>query len=491
MILRISRTVGGMSLSGLEGLDRFLQWDLVTLNPWGTPVWAAVGARLLPDQGEIWTSTTVGFTSKVRNLTVHPRVAMMRWSAAGDQVVIRGEATVHSGDGTENLAQLFRLMGGPGAQREFFGISSEHPFWRRLYGEYWRRVLIRVRIVEVWRPASGRGWDRHRVGRFTLPRERRPPSPIGPPRRRTYSGRLQLSGLQMLADGMPSALAVLDRPSRAPLALPVQARLRHGGVEVMAPEELGSGAERRASLVTRVVDDSYEMARMVGWIGSVEGGEGWRRFSPRSVYGFVKPPGVVPDVAAGLVAALAAAGDRSEVSRPRVRSSARQAAGETVPTLELPPSVWAALQRLFALAAADAPWLSAAAALARVPGERFQLALLAQRATMERDFAHSLLVRGHRPLATRGLVGAARSARLPIGRAVVEARRRERVRQLAADGLRQTLPAELTFGLPRTPPGDAGISPDPGSLTGAMALSFAESAVAVVDRLLPRIPPWR
>jgi hypothetical protein len=480
-----------MLLSGLEGLDRFLQWDLVTLNPWGTPVWAAVGARLLPDQGEIWTSTTVGFTSKVRNLTVHPRVAMMRWSAGGDPVVIRGEATVHSGDGTENLAQLFRLMGGPGAQREFFGISSEHPFWRRLYGEYWRRVLIRVRIVEVWSQAAGEGWAKHRVGRFTLPRERRPPSPIGAPRRRTHSGRLQLSGLQMLADGMPSALAVLDRPSRAPLALPVQARLRDGGVEVMAPEELGSGAERRASLVTRVVDDSYEMARMVGWIGAVEGGEGWRRFSPRSVYGFVKPPGVVPDVAAGLVAALAAAGDRSEVSRPRVRSSARQAAGETVPTLRLSPSAWSALERLFALAAADAPWLSAAAALARVPGERFQLALLAQRATMERDFAHSLLVRGHRPLAAVGLVGAARAARPTMRRALVEALRRERVREIVSDGLLQGLPSELTFGFPRRPPGDAGSAPAPGSLSGAVALSVAESAVAVMDRLLPWLPLWR
>jgi hypothetical protein len=262
-------------------------------------------------------------------------------------------------------------------------------------------------------------------------------------------------------------------------------------VEVLVPEELGSGAERRASLVTRVVDDSYEMARMVGWIGAVEGGEGWRRFSPRSVYGFVKPPGVVPDVAAGLVAALAAAGDRSEVSRPRVRSSARQAAGETVPTLRLPPSVWSALERLFALAAADAPWLSAAAALARVPGERVQLALLAQRATMERDFAHSLLVRGHRPLAARGLVGAASSARLSMGRAMVDARPRERVRQLVIDRPHQTLPPELTFGLPRTPPGETGIAPDPGSLAGALALSVAESAVAVVDRLLPRLPLWR
>ncbi|MDA8393725.1 MAG: pyridoxamine 5'-phosphate oxidase family protein [Candidatus Dormibacteraeota bacterium] len=480
-----------MLLSRLEGLDRFLQWDLVTLNPWGTPVWAAVGARLLPDQGEIWTSTTVGFTSKVRNLGVHPRVAMMRWSAGGDPVVIRGEATVHSGDGTQNLAQLFRLMGGPGAQREFFGISSEHPFWRRLYGEYWRRVLIRVRIVEIWSPAGGQEWTRHRVGRFSLPRERRPPSPIGPPRRRPYSGRLQLSGLQMLADGMPSALALLDRPSRAPLALPVRVRLQHGGVEVMVPKELGSRAERRASLVTRVVDDSYEMARMVGWIGAVDGGEGWRRFNPRSVYGFVKPPGVVPDVAAGLVAALAAAGDRSEVSRPRVRSSARQAGGEMVPPLRLPPAIWTALDRLFSAAAADAPWLSAAAALARSPEERFQLALLAQRATMERDFAHSLLVRGHRPLAVLGLAGAARSVRTTGRQPLVHARRLERARELLTDELRRTLPADLTFGLPRTPPGEAGIAPDPGSLTGALALSLAESAVAVVDRLLPRLPLWR
>ncbi|MGA9775949.1 MAG: pyridoxamine 5'-phosphate oxidase family protein, partial [Candidatus Dormiibacterota bacterium] len=152
-----------MRLNGLDHLDRFLQWDLVTLNPWRTPVWAAVGARLLPETAEIWTSTTVGFTSKVRNLTVHPRVAIMRWAPPEPAVVIRGEASVVSGDGTENLAHLFRLMGGPGAQREFFGVSSEHPLWRRLYGEYWRRVLIRIRVVEVWREGE-EGWISTRHG---------------------------------------------------------------------------------------------------------------------------------------------------------------------------------------------------------------------------------------------------------------------------------------------------------------------------------------
>jgi hypothetical protein len=433
----------------------------------------------------------VGFTSKVRNLSVHPRVAMMRWSAAGDPVVVRGEATVLSGDGTQNLAQLFRLMGGPGAQREFFGISSEHPFWRRLYGEYWRRVLIRVRIVEVWSASGGQDWTRRRVGRFSLPKERRPAVPVGPPRRRAPSGRLQLPGLQMLADGMPAALAVLDRSSQAPLALPVRARLSHGEVELEVPAALGSGSERRASLVTRVVDDSYEMARMVGWIGTVKGGEGWRGFVPRSVYGFVKPPGVVPDVAAGLAAALAAAGDRSEVTRPRVRSSARQAGGETVQPLRLPPADWALVERLFAAAAADAPWLSAAALLARPTDQRIQLALLAQRATMERDFAHSLLVRGHRSPAARGLVDVARSVRPTVRQPMADAHRRESERERLREELRSRLPAELTFGLPQNPPGEAIPSLDPGSLTGAAALSLAESAVAVVDRLLLRLPPWR
>ena len=43
----------------LARLDRFLQWDLATVNPWGVPVLAATGARLLPASGEIWTSTLV------------------------------------------------------------------------------------------------------------------------------------------------------------------------------------------------------------------------------------------------------------------------------------------------------------------------------------------------------------------------------------------------------------------------------------------------
>jgi hypothetical protein len=74
---------------------------------------------------------------------------------------------------------------------------------------------------------------------------------------------------------------------------------------------------------------------------------------------------------------------------------------------------------------------------------------------------------------------------------MVEALRRERVRKIVADELLRALPLELTFGLPRRPPGDAGSAPATGSLTGAVALSVAESAVAVVDRLLPWLPLWR
>ncbi len=475
-----------MRLNGLDQLDRFLQWDLVTLNPWRTPVWAAVGARLLPDTAEIWTSTTVGFTSKVRNLTIHPRVAIMRWAPPEPAVVIRGEASVVSGDGTENLAQLFRLMGGPGAQREFFGVSSEHPLWRRLYGEYWRRVLIRIRVVEVWRQGE-EGWLSTRHGPFHGPRERPAPTPVGPPSRRAASGRLETPGLQMVADGMPAALAVFDPRSGAPLALPTEARLVAGRIEVRPPASIPTRLHRRSSLVVRVVDDSYEMARMVGWIGTLEPGSGWRQFLPRSVYGFVKPPGLVPDVAAGLAAAVAAAGDRSEVSRPRVRHSAQLAGGKTVPRLRLSARAWAALERLFSEAAAAAPMLSAAAAISPDPAARAQLALLAQRATMERDFAHSLLLRGHRPVPPLRLAGIALAARPRGTRALAEALRRDRDRERWRAQLRSELPPLLTFGLPAREASDNAAAPESRSLVGAAALSAAESVVAVADRLLARL----
>lgn len=472
-----------MGLDGLERLDRFLQWDLVTLNPWGAPIWAAVGARLLPGSGELWTSTTVGFTSKVRNLSVHPRVAMMRWVPGEPAVVIRGEAEVVSGDGTENLAQLFKLMGGPGAQREFFGVSSQHPLWRRLYGDYWRRVLIRVRVAELWTDSEG-GWNRCALRPLRGARRRPGPAPLGPPSRRAPSPRLQLAGLQMLADGMPTALAVKDPTAGAPLAFPCLARLRDGQIELRPGGPIPQGRHRHASLVTRVVDDSYEMARMVGWIGTLEAGDGWRRFAPRSPYGFVKPPGLVPDLAAGLAAAVAASSDRSEVSRPRVRISAELAGGRQVPPLELPEGAWVALERLFGEAAADAPVMAAAAAVSRDRRSRAHLALLAQRATMERDFAHSLLVRGHRPVPVVRLAEVLLAARPRASSAAAEATRRDRGRERWRRQLRRLLPGEMGFGLPVAPPARPGAAPEPSALLAAAALSAAESAAALADRLL-------
>lgn len=468
----------------LEQLDRFLQWDLVTLNPWGTPIWAAVGARLIPSQGVLWTSTTSGFAAKVRNLRLHPRVALLRWAPPEPAVMIRGEATVEEADGTENLTRLFRLMGGAGAQREFFGVSAEHPLWRRLYAAYWRRILIRVRVVEVWQEGES-GWARELTGSFQAPAES--PVEAGPrrPRRRPSNGMLAMAGRQMLLDGLPAAIAVSDPTAGAPMALPVLAR-DSAGLELLVPDAISPERQRASSLVVRVVDDSYEMARMVGWIGALDEGQGWRQFHPRSVYGFVKPPGLVPDLAAGLAAALAAAREGSGVSRPEVKRSARQAGGSPAPALLLPEAAWRALREMFAAAAADAPVLAGTAALTLDPRDRARLSVLAQRAALDRDFAHGLLLRGGRRVDAPTIARAAVRGR-PRGLDLLgDARRRDQRRRRLRAELRRLLPAEMSFGIGGT--GGAGSGPPPGTrqLLGAALMSVAESTVAALDRALAR-----
>ncbi|MGC1194510.1 MAG: pyridoxamine 5'-phosphate oxidase family protein, partial [Candidatus Dormiibacterota bacterium] len=141
-----------------SGLDRFLQWDLVTVTPWGAPSISPVGARLVPEEATVWTSTTVGYAAKLRNIRAHPRVALMRANAEEPPVLVRGEARVVGGDGTLNLAQLFRLMGGAGGVRRFFATSATDPFWSRLYSSYWHRFLIAVRIVEI-STMGPNGWE--------------------------------------------------------------------------------------------------------------------------------------------------------------------------------------------------------------------------------------------------------------------------------------------------------------------------------------------
>jgi hypothetical protein len=113
---RISRRVGVVpevkprAAELLAQLDRFLQWDLVTVTPWGAPSISPVGARVVPDEATIWTSTTVGYAAKLRNIRAQPRVALLRAHPDEPPMLLRGEARIVGGDGTANLAQLFRLM---------------------------------------------------------------------------------------------------------------------------------------------------------------------------------------------------------------------------------------------------------------------------------------------------------------------------------------------------------------------------------------------
>jgi len=476
------------ALSELAYLDRFVQWDLVTINPWGTPSVAAVGARLLPTEGTIWTSTTVGYAAKLRNLRLHPRVTLLRAPAGEPARLLRGEATIVPGDGTANLTRLFQLMGGPGGPREFFGVSAKSPFWRRVYRAYWRRVLVRVLIVEVGSLGAD-GWDLSQVRAWRQPRQRRLAAVPAGSRSPTAVGGLDLKGRQMLSDHLPAVLALPAPDGGAPLAFPVQSRpTASGALQLRAA---GMPAERvaKASLAVRVFDDSFEFARMVGWIGTLGEGTGWRDFEPRSVYGLAKPPGFLPDLAAGLAAALMSARSAGAegVSPPQVELAAAGAPGPWVAPLDLAESAWEALRHLFVQDAALAPWYSGLASLARDPDDQGWFAYLAQRAELERDWAQSLLVRGGRRVGARSLGRGILAARPRSLGARQDALARDRALQRFRTLLRGQLPASLSSGL--APPLSARgrcrapLSGDM-SLVGA-AFTAATSAAAALDRLLP------
>jgi hypothetical protein len=480
------------ALDGLQELDRFLQWDLITVTPFGTPVVAAVGARLLPPKGEIWTSTTVGYGVKVRNMRLNPRVALLRAAPGSLPVLLRGEASIVSGDGTTNLTKLFELMGGAGVPRPFFGETATSPFWRHLYREYWRRVLIKVRVTEVCRMGE-LGWRVHPV------RDWKPLPPVmageqpktGPQRRgRGTTGALDLRGRELLTDGVPAVLALVDERTRAPLGFPVDARPAPDGVlEVRRRPGLPSSRTQKASLTVRVIDDSFEVARLVGWIGSLEKGSGWREFRPRSAYGFGKPPGIVPDIAAGLAAAVmnlrADGGDL--VSAPHPARAAADGPGPKAEPIQLPPSAWSNLEQLFLSCAATAPWHAGMATIAAEPDVRAEETYLAQRIELERDWAHSILLRGRRRLGPASISRAAYTALARSADPRAGARRQEMLRERWRSELRTTLPAALRRGLlPAL--GDiesaGGVISRRGSLASA-ALILASSAAATIDRLLP------
>lgn len=474
----------------LAALDRFLQWDLATLNPWGVPSLAATGARLLPAAGEIWTSTTVGFQAKVRNIRLHPRVALLRHDGSGRSVLLRGEAEVVEGDGTANLTALFELMGGPAGARPRFYESTVDSHWRRLYREYWHRILIRVRVVEVGL-FSLDGLSLYRVGEWgdSAPRApRRAPAAQG---NSTPLGSLDLRGRQMLQDKVPAVLAVPDGPLETPLLLPVQVTQdRLGRFLIREHPGLAGRAFPRASLAVRVLDDTYELVREVAWIGRLQPGEGWREFLPRSVYGFTKPPGLVPDLAAGL-AALAAARRRTDgahVTVPDVEPAARRAGLTSAGPLRLSGAAWEALGELFSGSNASAPWYASWAMLARDPRTRVRLNYLANRSELERDWAQSLLIRGCRGVSPARLAMAALRMRPRSRDLKAESRRHDRILERSRQVLRRELPGPLraeVFGpLRAASPAHPSISFEHAALDAARTTAVA--GAAVLDRLLRR-----
>ncbi|MHB1639135.1 MAG: pyridoxamine 5'-phosphate oxidase family protein [Candidatus Dormibacteria bacterium] len=485
------RRVDVTDIPELAALDRFLQWDLATVNPWGVPSVAAAGSRLLLERGEIWTSTTVGFQAKVRNIRVNPRVALLRHCLGEPAVLLRGEAEVVEGDGTDNLVALFRLMGDRDGARPRFYESATNPGWRRLYQEYWRRILIRVRIVEIG-IFNPHGLSQYRIADWAAPnasRARRGPSP--PPGADSGLGPLDPRGRHMIQDGVPVIMAVAEGPMSAPLIVPVRARQDgRGRIFVHEQPALPGRAFQRASLVVRVLDDTYELARMVAWIGDLAAGIGWREFRPRSAYGFAKPPGWIPDMAAGLAANLAARRQPASrrVSPPELLPAATEAGLRRSAPLHLPDGTWRALEDLFSSCNAIIPWYATQAILTRDRHLRADLNYLANRADLERDWAQSLLIRGGRrvsaPTLARGVVAMAPRASDPRTEALRRDRLLERTRQILRRELPEPLrPAVLTR-LRSGPSTAAPISRDLAILE--VARSAMGSAAAALDRLVSR-----
>lgn len=427
----------------LGELDRFLQWDLVTVSPWGAPAISPVGARLIPEEATVWTSTTVGYAAKVRNIKANPKVALLRSAPGQGSYLVRGEARVVAGDGTLNLAQLFRLMGGSGGARRFFATSVRDPFWSRLYRSYWHRFLIAVRIVDI-STLGPAGWEVHRVARWSG--RPRAGTPAAPARRRRGRGLLDSRGRDMLESGTPVALATVSRPGACPMVWPVSAVPAPGGaIEVSAGHPLPSEQLPRSSLAVRVIDDSFEVAQMVGWIGTLESGQGPRRLLPRATYGFIKPPGVVGDLAAGM-AALVRGGSLahpSQVTPPNLERAIELGGGEEGSQLSLRESGWVLLEQIFARRNAAAPWYAGMAALVSDPGQRHSLRLLAERARLERDWAHGLLARGSRRVGARRLAAGALALHPnPAAPEATALREEERVGRLLSR-LRSQLPHEV------------------------------------------------
>jgi len=463
------------------GLDRFVQWDLVTVNPWGSPAISPVGARLVADEATVWTSTTVGYAAKVRNIEAHPRVALLRVHPDQPTVLVRGEARVVAGDGTLNLAQLFRLMGGAGGARRFFATSARDPFWSRLYRSYWHRYLIAIRIVEISQ-MSPDGWEPIRVGSWS--RSKRPIRTTSHPRRRNsrHRGLVDRRGRALLEAGVAAAFASVGSEGACPSVWPVKARIDGSGeIRVDTNFPLPPGRLAHSTLAVRVVDDTFEVAQMAGWIGTLEPGRSSRRLQTRGAYGFVKPPGVVGDLAAGLAALVQAAkvADRDQVSSPDMTLALALGGTETAPSLQLTESAWVLLEKFFARRNAAAPWYAGMAVLVADPRTQKALSASAERAQLERDWAHGLLTRGSRRVgATRLAAGALAFRPNPADAGGTAAREEAEIGGLLSQLLRH-LPVGVTG------PSARGGGPSPSWASRGMAdatLAAASAVAAALDR---------
>ena len=472
-------------------MDRFLQWDLITVTPWGVPSISPVGARMVPSEATIWTSTTVGYAAKLRNIRAYPRVALLRANPEEPALLVRGEARIVSGDGTANLAKLFQLMGGAGGSRRFFATSATDPVWSRLYRAYWQRVLVAVRIVEV-ASLGATGWEPLQIGSWS-------PAQVAGPRPRRRRNRpdrdlINVRGRAMLESGTPVALAAVRTEGSAPLAWPVTARPEKGGaIRVETDFPLPTGRLPQSSLAARVIDDTFEVARVAGWIGTLEAGRGSRLLWPRATYGFTKPPGVVGDLGAGVASLIRAATltRTPEVSPPDLARAVTLGGGATISRLELPERVWSQLEQLFARRNAAAPWYAAVGALSADRSQRVALCQLAAKAELERDWAHALLARGARRVGAAQLAAGAIAFRPdPSSWRRTAAREEAQVQRML-----ERLVGGLPLGLARPPASAAEtVDPEPGkpgwrggerALLGA-TIAAGSAVAAAVDRWAER-----
>ncbi|HVA20608.1 MAG TPA: pyridoxamine 5'-phosphate oxidase family protein [Candidatus Micrarchaeia archaeon] len=525
------RLTAAVGRDRLRALDRFLQWDLVTVTPWGAPVVSPVGARLDPATATLWTSTATGVGRKLRNLTAHPRAAALFARPGEPTLLLRGAAHLHAGDGTQLLAQLFRLMGGAGGARAFYATTAADPAWRWLYRAYWRRCLIELRVCEAWTQSGGTVLV-HPVRRWPRPGgagSRPAPPPAPPGRARPIAvrggGDLERRGRALLAAGYPTVVAHSRAPGEAPVAWPARAQATTGGFTVgplPSAVDPGRAGSIRAGLAVHIVDDAFETAEAVGWIGtlgrdpSAPADPSRRRFRPRRTYGFVKPPGRAIDAAAGLLtwigAALAGPAEvpgPGPVSAPDVALAARAAGGRAPTPPDWPEAVWPRIEGLFLDSAGDVLALGACAALAPAEVRAGVLGAL-DRAQRRRDAAHGLLLRGERSVPAGGGLGRLVAARPPavvmaaLGRRTTgRVRRRAFARWVAeldtrADAAVAAIGVELGCRLPgghalgpargpcaRAVPGagaDAA-GPDAFEAVTAGGRAAAATALAVLDRV--------